>query len=480
MAKQKKSSILDEARRRANVEKFELKDYCFDKQLTFVSDPAKFKTAVCSRRAGKSMACAVDLMHTALTMPGDVAYITLNRRSAKRIIWRALLEINEKFKLNAKEDKVDLSLTLPNKNVIYVSGAKDESDIEKFRGMLLRKIYIDECQSFRPYIEHLVDDILEPALTDYDGSLILIGTPGPVPTGYFHDAAHNDAWSHHAWTLHDNPWIKIKSNREVEDIIGDRCKRRGISKKDPSIRREYYGEWVQDKDSLVYKFNKNVNIYDSVPENLNYVIGVDIGYVDADAIAVLGYSYDSKDVYLVQEVITEKQTISDLVEQIESLRDIYNPVKMVMDAGALGKKIQEEIRQRHRISIHAAEKQRKLEFIELLNDDLRTARFKAFPDSRFQEDSLLVSWDYSQQGKPKISESYHTDIGDAILYAWRECRHFLYEAPEKKPAFGSDAYMDELERIEGEKLMKKLKAQKELEQEHEGWGDDFDPYADEY
>lgn len=432
-----------------------------------------------THNSGKSVACAADLVHTALNQEGDVAYLTLNRRSAKRIIWRAILEILDKYEIPYKPDNVDLSLKLKNNNIIYVSGAKDEMEIEKLRGISLRKVYIDECQAFRAYIEYLVDDILEPALTDYDGSLILIGTPGPVPAGFFYNAANNESWSHHSWTMHDNPWIHKKSGKDPELIIEERCKRRGITKDDPSIQREYYGKWTLDNDSLVYKFNKNKNIYQTVPINLKYVIGVDIGYVDSDAIAVLGYSSDEKNVYLVQELITEKQTISDLADQIKSLMKMYNPVKMVMDAGALGKKIQEEIRQRHKIHLDAAEKARKLEFIELLNDDLRTGRFLAFEGSRFQEDSQLVSWDYSSQGKPKISDTYHTDIGDAILYAWRECRHFLYEKELDVPKPGTDAYMDMLEELEAKKLDEKIRRQQEEERGHIGWSDEFDPYEDE-
>jgi hypothetical protein len=411
---------------------------------------------------------------------GDVAYITLNRRSAKRIIWRALLDINEQFKLGGVPDNTELTLTLPNKNQIHVSGAKDESEIEKFRGVALRKIYIDEVQSFRSYIEQLIDEVLEPALTDYDGSLILIGTPGPIPAGYFYKACHSKGWSHHKWTLHDNPWIKIKSGKDVETIIEERCERRGIQKSDPSIRREYYGEWVEDTDSLVYKFNKQLNVYRQAPTELQYIFGIDIGWKDSDAIAVLGFSQASKHVYLVEEFVADKLTITDLAEKIRELEAIYKPTKMVMDAGALGKKIQEEIRQRHQLPVHAAEKSRKLEFIELMNDDLRTGKLLAYEGSRFEEDSYRVQWDYSTPGRPRVSDAYHTDIGDAILYAWRECRHFLYEEPIPQPKPGTDSFMDALEAKEAEKLRAKIAQAREEEQEHTGWSDEHDPWGEPY
>ena len=125
-----------------------------------------------------------------------------------------------------------------------------------------------------------------------------------------------------------------------------------------------------------------------------------------------------------------------------------------MDAGALGKKIQEELRMRHGLNIEAADKTRKVEFIELLNDDLRTEKFKAFSNSIFEEDCMLVQWDKDSKirnpERPKISDTYHSDICDAVLYAWRECRHYLSEKPEKKTVKGTNTYMKELEMKEAE------------------------------
>lgn len=443
-----KQRLMDEA------PKFSIEDYCFEEQVKFIRDKSKFKTAVCSRRAGKTISCAADLVDTALTTQGDVAYITLTRGTAKRIIWRELLSINEKYKLGAKLDNQELTLQMPNGNIIYLSGAKDESEIEKFRGLALRKIYIDESQAFRPYIKELIDDVLEPALTDYDGSLILIGTPGPVPAGFFYEAATGDGWSHHKWTIHNNPHIQLKSGKDAETIIEERCRRRGVSKTDPSIRREYYGEWVQDFDSLVYKFDYKKNTYVTPPPHadLRYIFGIDIGYKDADAIAVIGYDDKAGRSYLVEEVVADKQDITTLAEKIKEMQKRYDPVKMIMDAGALGRKIQEEIRVRHGLPVEAADKHRKLEYISLLNDDLRNGKFQAYLGSRFAEDCQLVVWDWDDPSKPKISDRYHTDIGDAVLYAWREAKHYFKQDQQQTYQQRTDDYMKQLEEQEAEAM----------------------------
>lgn len=452
-----RNKLLEEAKRRL-VGDFTIEDSCFSEQIAFIQDLAKRKVAVTSRRSGKTSACARDLLNTALSQQGDVLYITLSRVTAKRIIWKELLTLNKKYKLNAKVDSTELSLTLPNGNTIYVSGAKDEAEIEKFRGLALRKIYIDEAQSFRSYIKELIDDVLEPCLTDYDGTLVLIGTPGPVPAGVFWECWDNPEWSRHSWTIHNNPFIKQKSGKDPEIIIEEICKRRGVPKSDPSIQREFYGQWEEDKDSLVFKFNSKINTCTELPDakDLEFIFGVDIGYNDSDAIAVLGYSKTQKIVYLYEEFVKSKQTITELVTQLERLIAKYNPVKMVMDAGALGKKIQAQIQQQHSINLAAADKSRKFEHIELLNDDLRTGKIKALPGSRFEEDCFLVQWDKQTKDKLKISDNYHSDINDAVLYAWRECRHHFSEVEKVIPHYNDPGFMDYYE----QKLMDEFEAKK--------------------
>lgn len=454
----------------ADAPHFDIESFCFGPQRAFILDESRLKTGLCSRRAGKTVGCAADLLFTAKSIPGITnLYVTLSRKNAKRIIWKDLMRINTKFALGGIVDNQELSITFKHdegeESVVYITGAKDAEEIEKFRGLALYKVYIDECQSFRAYIKELVDDVLEPALTDYNGFLILIGTPGPIAAGYFYDCCHSDGFAHHHWTMRDNPYIEIKSGMTVDDILARIRKRKGISEVDPTYRREYLGEWVHDSNALVYKYDVKKNNYNNLPQgDMNYILGIDIGYDDADAIAVLGYSFNSPGVFLVEEFVQNKLTISDLAEHIKVLQTKYNPVKMVMDAGALGKKIQEEIQQRHGLVIEAAEKARKVEFIELLNDDLRTGRLKVKPDTKCAQDFMLVQWDFekSTNAKRVISDVYHSDITDAVLYAWREARHYAYEPEPEVVRIGTDAYMDELERKEAEEMERQVNGDESL------------------
>lgn len=432
---------------------FKVESFCFKPQLELIRDPAHFKTGVCSRRSGKTVGCAADLTDTCLNFPGTVSlYITLSRLNAKRIIWGELLEINRVYKLGAVANETELCLVFPNRSKIYLSGAKDKTEIEKFRGLALKKVYIDEAQSFRSYLQPLIDEVLAKALYDLDGTLVLLGTPGPVPAGYFYEASHSKDWSHHGWTMAENPFLEQKSGKKPLELILADCKRMGVTLEDPRIQRECFGRWVVDTNSLVFRYSDK-NHYDALPEALDqFVIGVDLGYSDADAIAVLGWSDKSPEVFLVEEVVAAKQGITELVGQLETLIKRYDPNAVVMDTGGLGKKIAEELIKRHGLPIKPAQKSEKFAHIELVNDALRTQRLLAKRHSQFAQDSFLVEWnrDKSNGDKLVVSDAFHSDICDAVLYAYRECLAWLHVAEKPKPTTALEKARAEAERLEAE------------------------------
>jgi hypothetical protein len=319
--------LLEEALRLYNKPKFDITSFLFKEQLDLVNDPAKFATAVCSVRAGKTISCAADLINTALTKPGTVGlYITLARSSAKRIIWPELHKINRDFKLEGVSNESDLSFKYPNGSVIYCSGASDSQEIEKFRGLSnVALAYLDESQAFRSHIKELVEEILIKRLYDTNGRLRLIGTPGPIPAGYFYDASQSKAWSHHAWTLHQNPWIEKKSGCTVAQLIQQDCERKGVTLDDPSIQRECFGRWVLDSSSLLLNYNADINHFNELPKGVyNYILGLDFGFDDADSYSVLAYNDTSPNTYLIEEIVKEKQTYDQMAQVCDSLFKKYS------------------------------------------------------------------------------------------------------------------------------------------------------------
>jgi hypothetical protein len=435
--------------RGAEAAVFDLSAILFERQLPFGTETARQVTAVCTRRAGKSYACAAKLIDVARKKPGCVAlYITLSRINAKRLVWGIVKELAERHKLGAKVSEAELCLELTNGSRIYLSGAADESEVEKFRGLALGLCIVDEAQSFPAYLAKLVDEVIAPALMDFAGQLFLVGTPGPVPVGYFHDCSVSPTWAHHSWSVVDNPWIAKKSGFTPQALLAQELERRGVTVDDASIQREWFGRWVLDANALVFRFDPARNGRSERRAWQHYVIGVDLGFDDADAIAVLGWRDDSPEIDLVEEWVGAKQSITALMVRVKSAYDRYQPLAVVADTGGLGKKIAEEITQRTQVPIEAAEKERKLEHIELLNDAMRTSRFFAPPNSRFADDCMRVEWDRSNPEKPKISERFHSDIADAVLYAWRRALAWAFVEPRaSSPKINTPEWFEQYEQL---------------------------------
>lgn len=252
--------ILEEAEVRGLLTSSDgLDAHLFDKQLAFVKDPSKFKAAQCSRRAGKSE-MAADILYTAAKdHPGSTClYVALTRVSAKNIMWPKLLSLRDKYNVDCEPLEASLEIKLSNKSRIWLVGADMSNFIDRLRGGAYPVGIVDEAQSFRSHINELVDDVLTPATLDYGGSICLLGTPGPIPAGYFFDATQQGmfGFSVHKWTMMDNPHIP-----NARDFIEDLKRRKGWTDDNPTLRREYYNEWVLDSDALVYRFTKQRNLY---------------------------------------------------------------------------------------------------------------------------------------------------------------------------------------------------------------------------
>lgn len=445
--------------------KIDIRDVCFDKQRAFIQDKSDYIMAVTSRRAGKTTACAFHLLHTALTNPGSLSvYITLARTNAKGIVWPVLHELNRQYQLGGVANESDLIFRFPNGSRIWASGAATSVEIDRFRGHAFKLVYIDEAQSFGNHLSPLIDDVLRFAVMDYRGQIRMIGTPGPVPVGYYHDvwADKIKGWAKHHWTVFDNPFIQQKRGQSPEEYLQEELKSRGLTEQDPTIQREVFGRFVVDRRKLVIDYDEVRNSFIEPSRGLTYIFGIDIGFEDADAIAVLGFNYASPTTFLIEEVIKSKQGFTELVAEIERLREKYKPIKLMIDEGGLGKKLAEEIRRRYRIPVQPAEKARKFENIEMLNDCLRTGRFMAKKGSRFANDAMLLEWDFDKMRPDKkvISDRFHSDIIDAVLYGFKESPAYSWQPEPLKPKIGTPEwgkqeeermYQDDLDRLIQEK-----------------------------
>lgn len=460
------SEYLFDKSRASDINRF--LDPSFPNQNKFLLDTNRFITAQCSRRAGKSNGLAIRFLKAMETHPGSLCvYVALTRESARNIMWPAMQEQDAKFKIGCEFTESNLTVTHPNGARLQLFGADMKNFIRRLKGIKTPAVGIDEAQDFGGHLESLIDDVLTPAMTDYSDSwLAVTGTPGPVPKGYFFDitASNLNGFSKHSWTLLDNPYLP-----NAKSFLEEIKKKRGWDESNPTLRREWYNEWVTDLESLLIKYNAEKNHYEQmVPGNYTYLLGVDIGFNDSDALSLLGWGDHTPNVYLVDEKVTSKQGISELVQQIESFRKTYEISKIVMDTGGLGKKIAEELIRRFQIPIVAADKARKMENAALLDDWLRLGKFKAKRTSHFAQESYntQIDWDKSTPDKV-VLRNHCPDIIDATLYAFKESPAYTFQDPIVKPKYGTEEWakkeVDDMEQSLIDRLMAEEDAAKGFE-----------------
>jgi hypothetical protein len=241
--------------------------------------------------------------------------------------------------------------------------------------------------------------------------------------------------------LHQNPHLLRKSKVTPEQLIAQDCARKGVTIDHPSIQRECFGRWVKDDQSLILSYEDTKNHFDELPAgNYDYVMGIDLGFIDADAIVVLAYSENSPITYLVHEEVIAKQDLTSLAERVKAAQAKFNVSRSVIDEGGLGKKLAEEMRRRWAIPVEPADKARKMENYSILNDALRGGRFMAKKSSRFATDCMQLEIDREKTRPDKlvVSSSFHSDVIDAALYAFKLSPAYSWEPPVAGgPAKGS-------------------------------------------
>lgn len=425
----------------------------FKPQNEFITDPNRFLVAQCSRRSGKTTGLGIRFAKTMDRHPkSQSVYLALTRDSAFEIMWPVMQELNDTYNLGYTFTESKLTIQHPNGAKLKLMGADMKNFIKRLKGRKYPAVAIDEGQDFGTHLQSLIDDVLTPSISDYeDGWLAITGTPGPVPKGYFFDITQNRkyGYSYHGWTILDNPHMP-----DPETFIAQLMKKREWTHDNPTLLREWRNKWVLDVHSLWIQYKEATNHYTALPavdpRRWHYILGIDLGFRDADALAVLGWNEDEPVTYLLEEVVMAKQGITELVQEIEKLEKKYQFDKMVVDEGGLGKKIAEEIRRQKHIPVQPADKALKQQNVEFLNDALRTGRFKAKGASRFAQDSYLVQidWEKSTPDRIIVKKQPHSDIIDAVLYAFKESPAFTYREPAKKAKYGTkewaDAQVDEM------------------------------------
>lgn len=418
-------------------------------QLAAVNDNARFIVACLPRRSGKTMFEAIRAILKCLSKPNAVVWylsftISYGIDTFTDGCLRGLLK---RFDVTATVAEGGAYVEFPNGSCISVRGIDDVHSIEKLRGRNPPDlVFLDECQSMREQLLNpMVNNIIRPALLDRGGTLIVTGTPSPVPAGFFYNIWTNPRWSRRSWTLYDNP---AKTREYYDAFLEKERQDRGITEADPAYRREWLGEWAIEEELRVYKYGVLNNIEGTrsdfkLPNGITgtqtttrhplmsahhrhmwrHAVGIDIGSGDRTAIVVLGQHMHDTHVFQVFEwVIHRKQepVQSDVVDILRFIRTEYGPMHWFFDSGGAGGKLFMTTLQRdHGFPfIEAARKTDRRGQIDSVNTWLRRGQLLIPNVSCVAEDAMKTIWDADKlkAGVWEYSPTWHPDPMEALRY----------------------------------------------------------------
>ncbi len=429
-------------RERAEKLRNEILSPLSEKQLAFVVDDSRRRTAITSRQSGKTTGCLDALLIGVQKKNSEWLYIAPTREAARDPFWERLKLECEARNIKCEPNETRLEMRFPEHgSIVSLRGVPDIKRANRLLGPTRDGVVIDESASYSDdTLRVLVTKVVEPSLMVKRGKLILVGTPGLQPKGFFYELSQAKSFSQHRWGMHDNPVY----GGNVEEIHAEVLESNGWTRDTPTFRREYLGEWCADTEAGVYRVTE-ANLYDELPAGeWRYVLGVDFGYVDEAAFIVVGWREHDPTLYVVHEDSEQELLVDDYVSRIRQLIKTYAPVAIIADAGALGKTLVKTLVENHGLPIEAADKRDKAMAIRQVNSDLAKHAVKLRRDGLYDQMSTL-RWHPEKIGIME-QPGMPNDRCDAMLYAYRKAYHYIQKPLPPKVAHGSAEYFAKIEK----------------------------------
>lgn len=442
------------AERRAAIGR--IRGLLFDKQLTFIDDASQFKAALCSRRAGKSVADGAYLFQEAYAHPGTLClFACITRDRAKAIMWdgkTGLKRLAEMAGLGLGKEhfnESDLTVRLPNGSRIRLFGADATgAEQDKVLGDAFRLVIIDEAASFRRDLRTLVYSKIRPAALDYGGTICLTGTPGDFigPEGegrhlfYAVTNGEEDGWSVHSWSTLDNPHMRDKWREELERI--ERTSPR--FKQSAQYKIMYEGQWAIELSKLIYHYDDETNGVDEAPRCTDFVVACDLGSTDDTAFVVWGWRPHDPNLYGLHASKMPGLDFRQVANEIHHLRATFPGARLVIDGA--NKQGVDHMRKLYGLpSLINAEKTDKWTFMRMMDTDLLTGKVRIV---RGACDPLITEWSGlirdDKKTVPVELASCPNHCADAGLYGWRYALNYRAVPASQEPAKTAEQQMDEL------------------------------------
>lgn len=385
------------------------------KQVEAYNSTERFRCNLWGRRTGKSYLDAVKLMGG---QPGEVSlYCAKTVKSAKNIMMPAFRAINFQYDLGLSFNMSDYAITEQNGAVIRLAGIKDETSAENLRGPKYRRAIVDESGTIpSELLQYAVEDVLQPALIDSNGDLLLSGTPGedPDPKDYWFSLTGDPAsgipgkWPTSHATIFNN--TKIPDPRPY---LTEVMAKNNWTPESATYRREIMAEWVPDVGSIVFDYQGD---FKPGPDMGLTVLAVDFGVVDHTSFTVLRQPRETRPhVWVMQCYTLEDLDIIQIRDHIQALRARWHPNHILGDGGGLGLGYILTLDRQFNIPIKRAEKQHLRARIDMGRGMSAAGLVHLTPEAQeLHNEWKKLPWNGDRSG---FHEKYKADGTDGFLYA---------------------------------------------------------------
>lgn len=295
------------------------------------NDKAKYQIVVAGRRVGKTELACWRLLINALTdgitdKDAERFYVAVTQKQAKRNMWGKLHQLGAS--VIAKSHINDLEVTLINGQRISLQGADNP---EPMRGVKLADLVLDEYADMRPYV---LEEILEPALADYDTGYLMIGTP--KGRNHFYEEyvkaelGDDPMYCAYTFTTYDNPHISREFLERKKRTMSTHAFKQEFEASFESVGSMIFNEeWVQ--------------FYTDKPVQGQWYIAIDLaGFEEVgkkntsrnlDSSAIACVFVDNKGHWYVDDIITGRWTLDETARRIFDAVEKYKPTKVGIEKG---------------------------------------------------------------------------------------------------------------------------------------------------
>ncbi len=208
----------------------------------------RWACVVAHRRAGKTVACIMDLIDAALrckASDGRFAYLSPTFAQSKDTVWAYLKAFTAAIPRIVQRES-DLMVVFPNGARLRLYGAET---YERLRGTFADGMVIDEYADINP---RAWPEVLRPSLADRKGWAVFIGTP----------KGRNDFWRLHEHAMGDPAWFSlvlrasetgILAQAELDDIrsvlTAEQYEQEMGCSFDAAIMGAYYGREIAEAEA---------------------------------------------------------------------------------------------------------------------------------------------------------------------------------------------------------------------------------------